>query len=84
VWALGNTPFAREAAYAALVQSGISPGQQAALTDSALSGWALGDADFVADLQKRTQRRLTKGNAGRPISLKNLESNRPLDPVDAA
>lgn len=67
IWELGNTPFAREAAYAKLVQSGISPVQQAALTDSALSGWALGDPDFVADLQKRTERRVTKSTAGRPV-----------------
>ena len=71
VWALGNTPFAREAAYAELVQGGISPGQQTALTDSALSGWALGEPDFVAELQKRTQRRVTKRTAGRPVSVKN-------------
>ena len=70
VWELGNTPFAREAAYAELVQSGISPVQQAALTDSALRGWALGEPDFVADLQKRTQRRVAKSTAGRPISVK--------------
>ncbi len=69
VWELGNTPFAREAAYAELVQSGISAAQQAALTDSALRGWALGEADFVADLQKRTPRRVTKAAAGRPISV---------------
>ncbi|MES2880360.1 MAG: transposase [Pseudomonadota bacterium] len=69
-WELGNTPFAREAAYAELVQSGISPVQQAALTDSALSGWALGEADFVADLQKRTPRRVVKKPAGRPFSVK--------------
>ena len=69
VWELGNTPFAREAAYAELVQSGISPVQQAALTDSALRGWALGEPDFVADLQKRTQRRVAKSTAGRPISV---------------
>ncbi|OGB29761.1 MAG: transposase [Burkholderiales bacterium RIFCSPLOWO2_12_FULL_61_40] len=68
VWELGNTPFAREAAYAALVQTGIKPVQQAALTDSALSGWALGEPDFVADLQKRTPRRVTKNVAGRPVS----------------
>ena len=69
VWELGNTPFAREAAYAELVQSGISAGQQTALTDSALSGWALGEADFVADLQKRTERRVAKSAAGRPVSV---------------
>lgn len=68
-WELGNTPFAREAAYAELVQGGISAVQQTALTDAALSGWALGEADFVVDLQKRTQRRVVKGNAGRPVSI---------------
>ena len=77
VWELGNTPFAREAAYAELVQSGVSPAQQAALTNSALHGWALGEADFVADLQKRTERRVTKSTAGRPVLVQNLELNKP-------
>ena len=70
VWELGNTPFAREAAYAELVQSGIGPVQQKALTDSTLRGWALGEPDFVADLQRRTERRVSKGTAGRPVSVK--------------
>ena len=70
VWELGNTPFAREAAYAELVQGGLNPVQQAALTDSVLRGWALGEPDFVAELQKRTQRRLAKISAGRPVSIK--------------
>lgn len=70
-WALGNTPFAREAAYAGLVQAGIGSGDQAALTDAALSGWALGDTEFVAELQK-SLRRVTKARAGRPaITPKN-------------
>jgi putative transposase len=68
VWELGNTPFAREAAYAQLVQSGISPVQQAALTEATLRGWALGESDFVADLQMRTERRVSKAAAGRPVS----------------
>ncbi len=68
VWALGNTPFAREAAYAELVQSGISPVQQKALTDSALRGWALGEPHFVAELQKQTERRVSKSTPGRPPS----------------
>jgi putative transposase len=70
LWELGNTPFAREAAYAELVQSGIDPVQQKALTDSTLRGWALGDPDFVADLQRRTERRVSKSAAGRPVSVK--------------
>ena len=71
-WALGNTPFAREAAYAGLVQAGIGSGDQAALTEAALSGWALGDAEFVAELQKKSPRRVAKAKAGRPaITPKN-------------
>ncbi len=71
-WALGNTPFAREAAYAGVVQAGIGSGEQAALTEAALSGWALGDAEFVAELQKKSPRRVAKAKAGRPaITPKN-------------
>ena len=65
-WTLGNTPFAREAAYADMVRVGVSASQQAALTESALSGWALGNADFLTDLQKRTERRVVKTLVGRP------------------
>ena len=72
VWELGNTPFAREAAYAELVQAGIGSVQQQALTDSALRGWALGEPDFVADLQRRTERRVNKATAGRPVAVKKV------------
>ncbi|MFM2275642.1 MAG: hypothetical protein RL211_1514 [Pseudomonadota bacterium] len=65
-WELGNTPFAREAAYADLVRVGVSDQQQAALTQSVLRGWALGGEDFVVALQKMTVRRVIKGSAGRP------------------
>ena len=66
-WGLGNTPFAREAAYVELVRAGTTPGQQEALTRSTLNGWALGSAEFVADLQKHTDRRLVKNQPGRPV-----------------
>lgn len=65
-WALGNTPFAREAAYAALVQAGIGNAAQTAITASVLSGWALGEQQFIDDLQQRTERRVTKASPGRP------------------
>lgn len=68
-WELGNTPFAREAAYAEMVQSGINTVQQTALTDAALQGWALGEPNFVAELQKKTERRVSKTGAGRPLSV---------------
>ena len=64
-WALGNTPFAREAAYAEMVRGGISPSEQYRLTDATLHGWAVGDADFVGALQKTTGRRSVKGSPGR-------------------
>jgi putative transposase len=68
-WPLGNTPFAREAAYADLVHTGLAAPEQEALADDVLRGWALGDAAFIASLQKHTPRRLTKANAGRPPKL---------------
>jgi putative transposase len=66
-WALGNTPFAREAAYAELVRAGLAAGQREQLTRSALSGWALGSEPFVSALQGETARRLLPGRAGRPF-----------------
>ncbi len=66
-WSLGNTPFAREAANADMVAAGIAPPEQLALTTSALQGWALGEASYVQDLQKRTDRRISKAKAGRPF-----------------
>ena len=65
-WGLGNTPFAREAAYAELVQTGLAQAEKQRLTQSALSGWALGSADFVGELQQSTSRRLVPSKAGRP------------------
>jgi putative transposase len=65
-WELGNTPFSREAAYAELVHTGLSGQQLTQLTDSTLKGWALGDADFIDNLQKLTPRRVQPTTAGRP------------------
>lgn len=66
-WELGNTPFAREKAYSEMVRSGISEEERQALTDSAMRGWALGEPGYVSDLQRRTQRRVVRAQAGRPI-----------------
>lgn len=72
-WALGNTPFAREAAYAARVQAGISEATSAELTSSALAGWALGGEKFAHELQRVTDRRVTKSKAGRPPASAKLK-----------
>jgi putative transposase len=65
-WQLGNTPFAREAAYTEMVRAGLSANQVGALTKATLSGWALGDAGFVQGLQLQTERRVSPAQAGRP------------------
>jgi len=66
VWGLGNTPFARETRYRDMVRQGVSEQQQRELTESALAGWALGEPDFVGQLQQETTRRLSRGGPGRP------------------
>ena len=65
-WALGNTPFAREAAYANMVRAGVTSALQDALTQSVLGGWVLGAAPFVAAMQQGATRRLTRSHPGRP------------------
>ena len=65
-WGLGNTPFAREAAYAELVNAGLNLAEQEQLTRGALSGWALGAPGFVNELQQVTKRRLAPAKSGRP------------------
>jgi len=74
-WSLANTPFGREAAYFDMVQAGISSDSQAALTKATLSGWALGEAAFVADLQKQTTRRIQKIQAGRPFGKSSIDGS---------
>jgi putative transposase len=66
-WALGNTPFAREATYRTLLEQGTAPAHTLALTDAALKGWVLGPPDFVAALQMQSERRLEKAKPGRPV-----------------
>ena len=65
-WALGNTPFAREAEYAQLLAQGLSMRESDAMTRSVRGGWALGAESFVETLQTKTVRRLHKKSAGRP------------------
>ena len=66
-WTLGNTPFAREAAYVGLVQTGLGGSDMRALTNTSLRSWALGDEQFLADLEQRSQRRVRPGLKGRPV-----------------
>lgn len=65
-WALGNTPFEREAAYRALLDEPLPASLAARLDDAAHKGWALGDAAFVKTLAERAPRRVAPLARGRP------------------
>lgn len=65
-WELGDTPFTREATYARLVRQGLDAPLKERIAQAARSGWVLADPDYVRTLQESTNRRLTKGKAGRP------------------
>lgn len=71
-WGLGNTPFAREAAYAELVHRGLDLPQLGAIRDAVWHGWALGDSQFVDSLQRDTERRLAPARPGRPSKQRSV------------
>ena len=65
-WALGNTPFEREAAYRALLAEGLGGERAAALAEASRKGWAVGDQAFLAELAHLTTRPLAPRAQGRP------------------
>lgn len=65
-WTLGNTPFEREAAYRAWIEQGVSENDKQRIVGALMSGRPLGDAAFVAELQRLTARSLTPRPRGRP------------------
>jgi putative transposase len=65
-WALGNTPFSREAAYGHRVQAGLRPEEQHAFDASFASGWPLGGAQFLAAVAEAARRRVIPSTPGRP------------------
>jgi len=70
-WALGNTPFAREAAYGVQIKTGVPAAQAQAIERAGRGGWALGDAVFLAQLQRHAPRRVSPARAGRPRKQKD-------------
>lgn len=67
-WALGNTPFARDAAYVRAVEAGLDADTQARISHAALRGWALGEPEFIENLQQKIERRVKRQKAGRPAA----------------
>jgi putative transposase len=69
-WALGNTPFQREAAYIELSQPSLSAADMATLDAAVLKGWPLGSDAFKAELQQRAKRQVLPAKRGRPFKVK--------------
>ena len=65
-WALGNTPFEREAAYRRFVGNGAATNQVAAILHAAAHGWVLGSDAFLLRAESLAQRRSRPSAAGRP------------------
>ncbi|MBC7858360.1 MAG: transposase [Burkholderiaceae bacterium] len=66
-WALGNTPFEREAAYLALAEQGLSGAELATLERAVQKGWPLASEHFKRDLQLRLKRQVLPAKRGRPF-----------------
>jgi putative transposase len=65
-WALGNTPFEREAAYRRWVEQAPDEADTRAMVEAALKGWPLGSPEFVNRLGELTGRRTRPLHKGRP------------------
>lgn len=65
-WALGNTPFDREAAYRAGLEQIPTKEEGARINDATRKGWALGSEQFKAQLSKQLSRPVEPGRRGRP------------------
>jgi putative transposase len=65
-WALGNTPFDREIAYKLLTEQGLGSAEVALISQATLKGWALGEDEFKAGLERQINRRVSPAKRGRP------------------
>ena len=73
-WALGNTPFEREAAYRRFISEPVGGAQVATILHAAMHGWVLGSDGFAAAAAERVRRRARPLSPGRPRK----------DPIDMA
>lgn len=67
-WALGNTPFEREAAYRAALQAGVPNDRAMVLRRAVLAGWPVGGAPFLEQASRGGRRPSSPRPRGRPLS----------------
>lgn len=75
-WALGNTPFDREAAYKTLAQQMLTCSELHEVDASVSKGWVLGSEAFKTNLEKQLNRQVRPANRGRPSKSSALEKSR--------
>ena len=73
-WALGNTPFQREAAYKLMCEQALTAAQTEAIEGSVLKGWPLGGDAFKTALAKRSTRQVLPAKRGRPFKAQPVDS----------
>lgn len=73
-WALGNTPFQREAAYLELSSHGLSSKERLAIEETVLRGWPLGSERFKTELQAKAKRQVLPAKRGRPFKIKPADT----------
>lgn len=71
-WALGNTPFDREAGYRRLLDEPLPAMRHAEIADAGAKGWALGSTGFKERVADMTGRRATPAVRGRPRKNKSV------------
>ncbi len=69
-WALGNTPFQREAAYIELSRPQLSQQDLTVIDASVLKGWPLGSDAFKTELEAKAKRQVLPAKRGRPFKVK--------------
>ena len=83
-WQLGNTPFAREAAYRGLFDQPLSAAKNAMIDSALRGGWAIGSSDFAASLEPEAGRRLTPGAPGRPPGKRRRTDQDDMSPINSS
>lgn len=75
-WALGNTPFDREAAYKMILEQALTVEEITLVKEATLKGWAFGSEKFKLGLEKAANRRISPAKRGRPSKQKPLSSSK--------
>ena len=69
-WALGNTPFDREAAYLRLTEQALGADQVRSVEQAVLKGWPLGSEQFKKALEHKMKRQVLPAKRGRPFKVR--------------